>query len=87
MKLHIVEYPTEAMARAFMQGVELAANENMSAHEPQRIADGQWVVYIHVWNQEGDQVCPVCIESYGKLYGAEKAEQFARALREDLGGS
>jgi hypothetical protein len=90
MKLHKIEYPTEAMARAFMQGVEFAQNEHVSVHEPRKNALGKWDVYVHLWNQEGNtEVCPACIDSYETLYGAEKAKEFARALRDeevDLGG-
>jgi hypothetical protein len=90
VKLFTAEYDTEAMARAFMHGVETAANEDVGVHEPRKNALGKWDVYVHLWNQEGnDGVCPACIDSYETLYGAEKAREFAQALRDeevDLGG-
>jgi hypothetical protein len=84
MKLRSEEFPTEPMARAFMQGVEFAGNENVSAHEPRKNEAGKWEVYVHLWSQEGnDGACPACIESYETLYGPEKAQEFARALRDE----
>jgi hypothetical protein len=84
MKVHRVEYPTEPMARAFMQGIEFAGDDYVSAHEPRQEGE-KWVVYVHLWNHdaEAEDICRACVDSYEKLHGKEAAREFAKLLSDE----
>jgi hypothetical protein len=84
MKLRSVEYPTEPMARAFVQGVEFVGSENVSAHEPRQEAPDKWVVYVHDWSDtQHEDECPACVESIKELHGPEAAQEFAKLLSDE----
>jgi hypothetical protein len=84
MKLRSVEYPTEPMARAFVQGIEFVGSENVSAHEPRQEAPDKWVVYVHDWGNDGaEDACPACVDNYEKLHGPEAAKEFAKLLSDE----
>jgi hypothetical protein len=61
MRIRTSEYPTEAMARAFAQGIEFVNDTACLAHEPRPQEDGTWIVYVHDWAAEMEEdVCPIC---------------------------
>jgi hypothetical protein len=84
VRVRRIEYPTEPMARAFMQGVEFVNDDACCPHEPRQEGPDKWVVYVHDWDDSGaEDVCPACIDSYEKLHGPEAAKEFAKLLSDE----